>query len=250
MIEKKISIKSLQNPLVKHLIRLRKSRKYREENHSALLTERKIIQEVASSTRPKTVLATHEELLIPADHAYLVSEEILKKITALPAPEGVVAEFPLPKPASLKGKQWILALDQLSDPGNLGTLLRTALALGWEGVFLLPTCVDPFNEKALRASRGTVFRLPMRQGTWEELQTLSQENQLSPYVADIEGEKIENSPQEKKVVLLLSNEAHGLSPEAKKWGKRVTIPMPGEMESLNVAVAGGILMHQLRPIHA
>ena len=250
MIEKNISIKSLQNPLVKHLAKLRKSRKYREEHHSVLLTERKIIQEIAATTRPKTVLAPHEELLIPADQTYLVSEEILKKITALPAPEGIVAEFPLPKPATLKGKRWILALDRLSDPGNLGTLLRTALALGWEGVFLLSPCVDPFNEKALRASRGSSFRLPMRQGTWEELQTLAQENQLTPYIADIEGEKIENTSQEKKMVLLLSSEAHGLSPEAKEWGKRVTIPMPGEMESLNVAVAGGILMHYLRSSHA
>ncbi len=250
MIEKKISIKSLQNPLIKHLARLRKNRKYREQQRSVLLTERKIIQEIASTIPPKTALATHEELLIPADHAYLVSEEILKKITALPAPEGIVAEFPLPEPATLKGKRWILALDGLSDPGNLGTLLRTALALGWEGVFLLPTCVDPFNEKALRASRGSIFRLPFRQGTWKELQTLAQENQLSPYIADIEGEKLENSPHEKKIVLLLSSEAHGLSPEATKWGQRVTIPMPGEMESLNVAVAGGILMHHLRSFHA
>ena len=88
----------------------------------------------------------------------------MKKISGMQTPEGLVVEIEMPKPAPLEGLKYLLALDGVSDPGNVGALLRTALALGWQGIFILDESCDPFNDKALRSARGATFRLPL---AWE-----------------------------------------------------------------------------------
>jgi len=176
----------------------------------------------------------------PLPHT-LVSKSVMKKITALTSPEGIAAEFPLPHPSSLERKAPLLALERINDPGNMGTLIRTALALGWEGVFFLPGCVDPFHEKVIRSSRGALFHLPWKQGGWDELKKLN----LIPYTADIEGRSLSEVKPEKELLLLLSNEAQGISEEGKRFGQKITIPMSGKMESLNVAISGAIMMYVL-----
>ena len=154
---------------------------------------------------------------------------VFRKITGQPSPEGVVAEFPLPKPSSLKGLDYVLVLDRVMDPGNMGMLLRSALALGFEGVLFLEGCVDPFNEKALAAARGALFRLPYCFGTLDDIDA-------PLLVADLEGAPL---AFQKRCALVLGNEAQGSQIEAPK----VSIPHKGEMESLNVAAAGSILMY-------
>ena len=147
----------------------------------------------------------------------------------MPSPEPIAAEFSLPPPSELKNATPLLALDAIRDPGNLGTLIRTALALGWQGVFFLPGCADPFSDKVLRASRGALFRLPWREGSWEELAHLKKEEGLHAYSADVEGELVNKVTREKKMVLVLSNESQGITAQAKEFGQRVTIPMKGRM---------------------
>ncbi len=108
-----------------------------------------------------------------------VSEPVFAKITGLQSVQGIgaAAEVDLPHDAQLssmaKGTlRRLLVLDGVQDPGNLGTLLRTALALGWQAVYLLEGCCDPFNDKAVRASRGASFRIPLTHGDWDGLQAL------------------------------------------------------------------------------
>ncbi len=142
----------------------------------------------------------------------------------------------------------MLALDGISDPGNLGNILRTALALGWEGVFILHEGCDPFNEKTMRAARGANFRIPIQSGTIEDLKILIQTNKLLPYVASLKGTSVTSLTPNENTILVLGNEAHGPSEEIVNLCQSVKIPMPGDMESLNVSVAGGILMFMLRKI--
>lgn len=242
-------ISSLQHPLVKHLVRLRQNHDYRDEHQTVFVEGIKLIQELSQSHHIKTLCAT-DACLIPenvkTDDAYVVSSAIMQKITSLQNPEGLIAEMEMPQMASLKGMRYIIACDGINDPGNLGTILRSALALGWEGAFLVNNGCDPFNDKALRAAKGATFRMPLAQGSWNDLETLIAENNLCPLAADINGTKLDKFSSDKGLLLVLSNEAHGLSPEASQHCQRITIPMPGQMESLNVAAAGAILMYTLK----
>ncbi|CAI7746619.1 unnamed protein product [Closterium sp. NIES-54] len=191
------------------------------------------------------------------------------------------------------------------DPGNLGTLLRTALAFDWHGVFLLHGCCDPFNDKALRASRGVLFRLPVAVGDWSHLLSLTSHHNLSllaahPAAAETADASAgasgaaatsdatpaaippapanafppplststtpttttlppsspspsspspssSSSPAPHGICLVLGSEGQGLSATALRLCQPVAIPMPGGAESLNVAVAGGILLFLLGP---
>lgn len=239
-------INSLQNPLVKHLVKLRQESDYRNEQSLLVIEGLKPILEVLPWI--KKIFYSDIKFLpqIQAPEIYKVSDAVMKKISGMTSPEGILAEVEMPKYHSLKGKNDILAFDGINDPGNLGTLMRTALALGWEGIFLLPNCCDPYNEKVIRAARGAQFRLSLYKGTIADLKRLILENNLSPYVADLEGMKPEEISKQKRTLLVLGNEAQGASQEIISLCSKVTIPMPGDMESLNVAVAGGILMYVLR----
>jgi TrmH family RNA methyltransferase len=186
-------ITSLQHPIVKHLVKLRESRKHREQSGSVLISGVKLVSELSCLFPLKTLLiAANSPPLqtITAGHVFVVSHSILKKITGLQEPEPLAAEIALPQPSSLHNKKTLLILDGIADPGNVGTLFRTALAFNWEGVFLTPHTVDPFNEKAIRAAKGATFKIPYREGSYEELEKLLQENQMSLLIADVTGEHV------------------------------------------------------------
>lgn len=244
-------ISSLQHPLVKHMVRLRKNSDYRIDHQSVLIEGRQMISEVCP-THPTKVLMVYDETFIPpgvnAKEVITVPEEVMQKISGLQSPDGMIAEVALPEPATLKGMHWVLVCDGVSDPGNLGTLLRTGLAFGWEGAFILENSCDPYNDKALRAAKGATFRLPIAQGSWKDLKQLITKNKLTPLVADMGGTSVSDfsSQKGKGILLVLSNEAHGVSDEARDLCEVISVPMSGEMESLNVGVAGGILMYLLR----
>ena len=246
MIFQKIS--SLQHPLVKHLVKVRQSRSYRYENGTIVIEGKKLVGEVCLKQEALRILTVDESLIgagVKAKEGCLVTQEIMKKISGLQSPEGVLAEVEMPSESVLDGLRYIVAFDGIGDPGNLGTLLRTALALGWQGAFLFNNCCDPYNDKALRAAKGATFLLPMRQGSWEGVKALIEREKLLPVAADIEGENINDFSSENGIFLVLGSEARGLSAETQAFCRKLTIPMSGKMESLNVSVAGGILMHRL-----
>lgn len=235
MVAKKIT--SLQHPLVKHWVSLRTDKTYREENQRLLIVGRKMANEI-----PLEVLISLEPSDIPAKEKIIVTEPILKKITGLQAPDGFAAEATLPKPQNLQKKNWLLVLDRISDPGNLGTLMRTALALGWEGVIVTPGTVDLFNDKALRAAKGAHFHLPYAQMSEQEIAKMGHHL----YTADLKGEKVGSAEFKKPLALILSSEGHGTFSWTEKISKKVTIPMRAEVESLNVAASGAILLYEMR----
>ncbi len=239
-------ITSLQHPLVKHLTKLRLSKKYRESCQTLLITGNTVFEEVKSLATPLNVLVSNEISDFPPETTHLVTPEILKKITDLPAPDPLLAELPYPKNSNLEEASFLVVFDKISDPGNLGTLMRTALALNWDGAIFLPECVDPFNDKALRASRSACYKLPFLQMDWSSLTSFAKRKKIPLLIADIEGTPLSQLPPQASCLLVLSHESTGPSAEALLQGKQVTIPMPGKMESLNVAIAGSILMYVLR----
>lgn len=247
MIAKKIT--SLQHPIIKHLQKLRTSKRYRTEQQTLLLSGKKFILELGSSYPIKRLLHVSDEPLakkIPSEEPLILAPSLFKKITGVVNPEPIAAEVYLPKPSSLEDFQFLIALDDINDPGNLGTLMRTALALGWEGIFLTNSCADPFNDKALRAAKGATFHLPFKQGSHEELISFIQKRKLTPFAADIKGTAPSDLNPRFPLILILGNEARGIQDNVKKISTLVSIPMCGRMESLNVAAAGAILMYALK----
>ena len=130
----------------------------------------------------------------------------------------------------------VVGLWQVSDPGNVGTLMRTADAFG-AGIALSPECADPLGPRALRASAGAIFRVPVI--AWEEVPT----RRIALVAHD--GEPLADVPLEPPLAFLLGSEREGLPEELLAGCRRATIPTPGEAESLNVAVCGAIALYEL-----
>jgi TrmH family RNA methyltransferase len=236
-------IMSLQHPLVKEWVRLRSDKSTRAESGQVLLIGAKMVQELSEKTELHTLISTKPFPHIRAKEHVLVHPSILQKITGVPAPDGIAAIASIPKPRSLEGRRKILILDRIADPGNLGTLLRTALALNWDGVVFTPGTVDPFNDKALRASKGALFSLPYCHLSQEELTSLVKP--LYIYVADLDGTPLTQVTVEEPFALVLSNEGAG----ARLWNSekvgKISIPMHNHVESLNVAMSGSILLYSM-----
>jgi TrmH family RNA methyltransferase len=242
-------IESPQNPYIKHLVRLSQNSHYRHAEKKILLEGKKLIQDLLPLLPEATLLSTSETFPVPQKKAIRISPAVAKVLAQTETSEEVFAEVPLPcVPFPEKQLTHLLVLDGVSDPGNLGTLLRTACTLGWQGVFFLPGCCDPFNDKALRASQGALFTLPYQKGSWKELKRLKEKYQLASLAADLKGLGPEEISQQ-NLMLVLGSEGQGLSSETRSYCQSVTIKMSGKMESLNVASAGAILMYLLRPGH-
>jgi len=247
-------ILSLQHPIVKHFVNLRKNKAYREEHRSLLVTGMNALCELSSShcfTRLLVVKKKTVPFRYQAIETLIVTEDILKKITGLETPEDIVAEIPQPKESDLSRCERILLLDKISDPGNLGTLLRTAVALKWDAVFHLEGSVDLFNDKVLRSSKGAIFRLPFSRGNEASLQALIdthvQKTPWTLFAADPRGDPLAKYlPCQGPLILAIGNESQGLSPFISMTFQRVALPMDGAMESLNAAIAGSIFMYILR----
>jgi TrmH family RNA methyltransferase len=238
-------ISSLQHPLVKRLVKLRDNKAFRTQENSVLIVGVTLVSDVAARMPLKTLISV-DPLPFNAKESYLAPPNVLEKIINISSHDLVAAEVELPKQSSLEQCKTIVILDALSDPGNVGTVLRTAVALGWEGAFLTPKTADPYNDKALRAARGAPLFLPLRQGSYDDLKKLVQTNRMNVYIADVEGKKLTDVAFKKPLALVLGHETEGPSAEAKALGQAVSIPMTNQMESLNVATAAAILMYQIQ----
>jgi RNA methyltransferase, TrmH family len=245
-------ITSLQHPHVKHLVKIRENRDYRYRSQSVVICGHKLIRELAEQFHFRSLLIeenANAEFKFETENLYYVTPEIIKKISGLEQSEPIIAEIPMPKTRDISSANFLLILDGISDPGNLGTLLRSARGLGWEGVFLTPGSTDPFNDKALRAAKGATFTLPWKSGTFKELNALIKNKNMKFFAADAKGADLSTFHFAPPLALVLGNEAHGLSSELQEYTERIAIPMKGQMESLNVASAGAIMMYALRQHH-
>jgi RNA methyltransferase, TrmH family len=242
-------LSSLQHPLVKHLVKLRQNRAYRYEQKTVLISGIKLVRELSQKFSFKNILVekTYRPLFsYKAEQTNTTSLAILEKITGLEAPEPIAAEICMPIFQDLQSTKRLLILDRVVDPGNLGTLLRTALAFDW-AVFLVEGCVDLYNDKALRAAKGATFFLNLAQGGLIDLQNLLKKGSFHIYAADAKGDKIQNL-SEKSIALVLGNESHGVSPFIMQHAKKIAIPIKKPVESLNVAIAGAIFMYLLQEL--
>jgi TrmH family RNA methyltransferase len=167
------------------------------------------------------------------------------------SPQGVLAigEIPDTRLAdlALPDQARLIVLDAVQDPGNVGTILRTSAALDANAVVAMPGTVDLWNAKVVRSAMGALFHRPAFMSTWAELDTFREANALALWGADAAGTPLEKMTPPARLGLLVGNEGAGLSSEAlARVEHRVSLPISSAVESLNVAVATGILLYQLR----
>ena len=173
----------------------------------------------------------------------LVTQEIVEKICQSKNPEPIFALCSLKDAKENLGNR-ILILDRLQDPGNVGTLLRTACAFGFHDVFLLPGTCSPFNAKSLASSQGAIFRVRLKMIGFEDLQKLSTKGYEIIGTSLTDSKPLKGYEPKEKLALILGNEGRGMSQEAKQKCDTLLKISIATMESLNVAAAGAIFMHQ------
>ncbi len=183
-------------------------------------------------------------------HLVPVSSHVMRALSERETPQGIVATFHLfehtLEDIPWTGESLALVLDRLQDPGNLGTLIRTADAIAAVGVILIEPCVDPFDPKTVRGSMGSIFNVPIvRVKEPASLFAAFEQQAIHPIGADVrQGTMWGRGLWKGNVALVLGNEARGLSEDVRRHIRDYArLPIPGRAESLNVAVAGGILMY-------
>ncbi len=241
---------SMKNPRVMRFRSL-KERKGRLSEHAFLAEGETMTAEALASSFPV------EALLLREDHApppglpeslpvYVLPEHVFASLSDTRTPQGIAAVVrmrPLP-PAGTR----LVALDGVQDPGNVGTILRTADAAGLDGVLLGPDCADVFSPKALRATMGSVFRMGLLfpEDLAARLSALHREG-YSILSSQLDGESFfARPPLGDRWVLVIGSEGSGVSPAVRAGAThRLRLPMRGGAESLNAAVAAGIMMYDL-----
>ncbi len=192
-----------------------------------------------------------EALAGRADEVVGVSDRDFGSAAQTESPQGVlaVAEFP---PTDLSGipmdpRSRLLILDAVQDPGNVGTIVRTAAALGVSATIALPGTVDLWNAKVVRSAMGAQFHHPAFRSTWEELDPFLSANAIAVWGADGAGAPPDSARPPGRLALVLGNEGAGLRDDARRrCVELVGLPVSDAVESLNVAVAAGILIYALR----
>jgi TrmH family RNA methyltransferase len=180
-----------------------------------------------------------------------VDERDFESAATTDSPQGVLAIAGIPamsvESLTIPARARLLVLDAVQDPGNAGTMLRTAAALGAAATLAAPGTVDLWNAKVVRSAMGALFHYPALAVTWGELDSLLASNGIPLWGADAAGQAIETIAPPTSVALVVGNEGAGLSDDARmRCARLVGIPLAPEIESLNVAVAAGILLHHFR----
>ena len=175
-----------------------------------------------------------------------VEGDALKAMSSLKTPNRVLGVFYMPPTPETAEGDWVLALDAVRDPGNLGTIIRLCDWFGISQLVCSPDTVDCYNPKVLQATMGSIARVGVR---YTDLAEFLDKSPLPVFAAVMDGNPVQGREFPERGVLLMGNEAHGISPELQaSIGERITIPQYGRQsaESLNVATATAILLHEIR----
>lgn len=217
----------------------------RKEHQLCLVFGKKTVQELSCIKAIITTSDHKDDPFFQSSDRYVLSESAFKKLSGLVTPEPYAALVELPTfPFPHKISQGILILDELNDPGNVGTLFRTAWGLGLEGIILLTNSVDPYHSKVLRASKATTLKMPWMKMERNEVLSYLHSSDLTVYCADLAGEKLHSITPVYPFALILGNEARGVCDELKTLGTAIHIPQT-DLDSYNVAIAGAIISYTL-----
>lgn len=249
------TITSSQNPIIKQCTQLKK-KKFRDQYDAFLVEGDKLVLEAINLERVKYLLVREDRVADFQEHAKKMEKavclptSVFEKITDTITSQGVVAVVAkeVENWETVVGKDSpVVVLDQLQDPGNIGTIIRTAEAAGYGSIMAIKGTGDVFSPKVVRAAAGSILRMPvihaedteiavnMLRKAGKIITVTSLDADMYFYQADLT----------KKTALVIGNEGHGISSSMREQAQlKIKIPMEGQVESLNAAMAAGILMYQ------
>lgn len=248
-------IESTQNAFVKHWKKLLTLRKEREKTGEFIVEGFHLVEEALKHKDEVLQIILLEGVQLPQtwslDNVMMVevTASVAKELAETETTQGIFAHCKQKKYSEEEMHQWnrLLFIDAVQDPGNIGTMIRTADAAGIDGVVLGKGCVDVFNPKTIRSSQGSLFHIPVIRGDLVDWIRLLQERNIPVF-----GTALKNAIDYKEVkktdkfALIVGNEGSGIREEIlEKTNQNLLIPIYGKAESLNVAVATGILLYKL-----
>lgn len=224
-------------------------KKYRQKHQYFIAEGVKVVQELLDASLELVSLFTTEENLfsVDASQQFVISSNDLKKISNLKTPNTVVAIFKTKRQKDVSYADFTLVLDAINDPGNLGTIIRLCDWFGIKQIVCSTDTVDCYNPKVVQATMGSLARVNLY---YQDLEAFIESSTLESYIADMDGTSVYTSNLPKKAILIMGNEANGVSKEIKDLvTTKVTIPRFGDLkktESLNVATATAILLSEFK----
>jgi TrmH family RNA methyltransferase len=252
-----LRITSRQNPRLKEAARLIASARDRRKAGKCVLEgEHPVAVYCERNGAPESLIVTEDALIRPAvralaqRHAELtmvVTAKLLSELAVLPADVGVLAVVPVPRPASAAPADFCLLLDDVQDPGNVGSMLRTAAAAGVAQVLLSKDCAFAWSPKVLRAGQGAHFHIQIYENADLPAWAAAYRASGGKIVATVAsgGGSLYEARLAGRVAIAIGNEGAGLSPAlVAQATQRVTIPMPGGVESLNAAAAAAVCLFE------
>ncbi len=254
------TITSKDNPLIKEAASL-KEKKYRDGLGMFLVEGPNLVRELMEfGGRPRFIFLKAgagdeaQQLALKAEKltaVYEIPEGLFSKVATDNTPQGIIAaankpEWTMDRFFEETKDRNILVLDRLQDPGNTGTLIRTAEALGFGGIIFVKGTADPFQPKVVRAAAGSVLRMPMLfLESGKDAAVILKAKGKKLYAAFMEGSvSIQDADLKANAAVVIGNEGNGVSQELAEASEKLFIPMDGKTESLNAAIAGTIIMYE------
>lgn len=232
-------ITSIHNKIIKDLMKL-KQKKYREDYY--LVESMHLVEEAVKAKQADLIISTQE--IDMGVENLVVSQEVMEKLAFTKTPQPIMARCFIQKDKKLVDANRYLILDNLQDPGNIGTLIRTALAFQIDQVILSKQCVDLYNDKLLRAMQGAHFHISCIYEDLNKVIPLLQEKGVQIIGSALEnGKAIDTIKNQEKMAFVLGNEGNGMEQEIIDICDKIAYIPISTIESLNVAVAGSIMMY-------
>ena len=260
-------ITSTANAQVKELVKLMKKSRARDEARLFLIEGPRMAGELVSDpdwcTKIQKIYLSESyavknegerESLENTAAVEILSDPVFAHVSGTKTPQGILAVVKR-RTYNMSdilgddpGRTHVLVLDNLQDPGNLGTIFRTAEAAGVTGIILSRDCVDIYNPKVIRSTMGSVYRVPFTYvEDLKDVMKLLKEHHITSYAAHLKGENVYERDFRSACAFLIGNEGNGLTDEISTMAEQyIKIPMCGKLESLNAAIAAAVLMYETR----
>lgn len=236
-------IESVHNPKVKKWVSYHQ-KKYRDEDRVFLVEGEHLVEEALKSDQLLEVMSLTERNL--AVNVNVVSAAVMEKVCQTKSKSAIVG-LCRKKTAKLEQKRRLLLLDTIQDPGNLGTIIRTAVSFGFDGIVMNAGCADLYNEKTIRSSQGAIFSVPVvRADLNETIKRLKSEGVVVLATALNHATPLQQITPSEKMAFVMGNEGQGVASDLIELADQCVIIEMSSFESLNVGIAAGILCYVFR----